>query len=166
MEKVILENGQEFELVADGVNSKSGSVIFTILPGDMTVEQIAELFTGNEKVTVKDDGMFLQSFDNMIKCSSVKMQYDHFINMVPACPECWKVLDDPTLTQCPYCEATFEHPDMVQNRGKVCFVEIALPDINDRVANVETAVQDISVTLLSLTSELSADPAAETETQA
>jgi hypothetical protein len=57
MSKVVLSNGYEFSLVANGTSTGTDSVSCTFIPDDYTLEQLETMWTGNETIkVVLDEG--------------------------------------------------------------------------------------------------------------
>ncbi len=52
MSKVVLSNGYEFELAANGYGSIGDSVHFTIISGEKTLEELEQIFNGVEEFKV------------------------------------------------------------------------------------------------------------------
>lgn len=142
MEKVILSNGQEFDLVPGGIDAtKKDCVTFTFVPGEHTVEQLMEMWANNSKITVKNGKVSMQTFENFTKCNYVSIIKDYKIDTVPVCPKC-KMEVDFFATECK-CGEKFEGPTMKETRGTVCVVRVHIPDINDRMTDAENAIEGL-----------------------
>lgn len=147
MEKVVLSKGYEFELVPNAVSVSGEMISITFKPGDKTVEELLAIWEGNDTMTVKIDETSIQVHKNFTRCAAVTVTPNYLISTEYACPEC-DALVEPSATTCPECNATFEAPEMKEIRATVCTVKCSIPDINDRMTDVEESVSDIISTIL------------------
>lgn len=152
MEKVVLSKGYEFELVPNAVNANSNTITITFKPGEYTVEQLLGIWSGNETMTVKIDDTSINVYSNYTKCASVTIVPNYLISTEYVCPACGAQLADPNATTCTECDATFDAPTMTEIRATVCTIKCMVPDINDRMNDVEDSVDDLISSMLILTS--------------
>lgn len=152
MEKVVLSKGYEFELIPNAVNANNSVITITFKPGDKTVEELLSIWSGNETMTVKIDDTSINVYTNYTKCASVTVTPNYLISTEYVCPACGAALEDPNATTCTVCDATFEAPAMNEIRGTVCTIKCMVPDINDRMNDVEDSVDDLISSMLVLTS--------------
>jgi len=117
MAKVVLSNGYEFELVANGISSGADTISATFKPLEYTIAQLEQMWTGNSliKVVLGEDDT-IGNYEGYIKVKTIS-----------------KIND--------YEESVDEEGNPVLIT--VCNVVCAKADINDRVHNVEEAVEDI-----------------------
>ena len=152
MQKVILSNGPEFELVPDGLRHTSEGVFFTFILGEKTLDQILKDWTGNDTITVKMEDISIQMFENYTKCTKVNIIPDYLIKTIPVCPTCG--LDvGPGEVKCPHEECAAEFPDGPDYRDihdNVCTVCVNMANINDRMKDAENAIDCIIASSLSL----------------
>lgn len=147
MEKVVLSNGSEFELVPNATSTSGNVLTVTFKPGEKTVEELLSLWEGNDSISVKVDDTSIQVYSNYTHCAAVTIIPDYLVSTKYECPECSaEVAAD--ATTCAACNATFEAPTLVEERVKVCTVKVSIPDINDRMTDVEDSVNDIINTIL------------------
>lgn len=147
MEKVVLSNGQEFELVVNGV-SEGNPLSLSFLPQEYGVEQLMTIFSGNDTIKVVDtNGTSLHVFRNYTICNEMTRvnhyhDYDAYV-----CPVCKQEVPAES-TVCPHCSAEYEHPDTVEHYVDMCVAKLTIPDINDRMDDAEDAIEDIIETIL------------------
>ena len=147
MEKVVLSNGAEFELIPNAVSTAGNVLTVLFKPGDKTAEQMISLWENNETITVKVGDADIQRYANYTLFKSVTITPNYLISTEYVCPECGAAVDH-MATTCPECNAAFDAPKMVEVRDTVCTVKVAIPDINDRMNDVEDSIGDIISTLL------------------
>ena len=147
MEKVVLSKGYEFELVPNAVNVSGDVISVTFKPGDKTIEELLSIWEGNDTMTVKIDETDIQVHNNFTRCASVTVTPNYLVSTEYVCPECGAMVE-PIATTCSQCNATFEAPKMIEIRATVCTVKCSIPDINDRMTDVEDSVSDIISTIL------------------
>ena len=147
MEKVVLSKGYEFELVPGATSTRDNVIYVTFKPGEKTVEELLSIWEGNDTVSIKIDDTTIQVYKNFTRCTNISIIPNYFICNEYVCPECGTVVE-PTATTCPSCNAAFEAPNMVEVRDTVCTVKCTIPNINDRMADVEESIGDIINTIL------------------
>lgn len=147
MEKVVLSNGNEFELVPNATSTSGNILTVTFKPGTKTVEELLSIWEGNDAITVKVDDTSIQVYNNYTRCTAVTAIPDYLISIKHVCPECGVEVAADAKT-CDACNAAFEAPTVTEERVKVCVVKVSIPDINDRVADVEDSINDIINTVL------------------
>lgn len=149
MEKVVLSKGYEFELVPNAVSANSNVITITFKkPSDKTIEQLLGIWEGNDTLTVKIDETSINVYTNFTKCTSVTVTPNYLVSTEYKCPECGAMLADPNATTCTECDATFDAPTMTEVRDTVCTVKCMVPDINDRMNDVEDSVDDLIGSML------------------
>lgn len=126
MSKVVLSNGYEFSLVANGTNVGNNNVSITFIPGDYTLEQLETMWTGNSNIKVVLDegseaGETIANYSGYEIVSSITKN-----NQYPA--ETTTVTDDTTT------EETYQ---------TVVSVVVSKGDVEARVSNLETTVDDL-----------------------
>lgn len=126
MSKVVLSNGYEFSLVANGTNVGNNNVSITFIPGDYTLEQLETMWTGNSNIKVVLDegseaGETIANYAGYEIVSSITKN-----NQYPA--ETTTTTDDTTT------EETYQ---------TVVSVVVSKGDVESRVSNLETAVDDL-----------------------
>lgn len=147
MEKLVLSNGNQFDIVAGGVSERGDTLSFTFILGDKTAEQILSIFTGANTMTVKNGDTSIKVYSGYTVCKEVTVRPDYYYDTEYHCPECdAKVAFDATV--CPECQAEFEAPKSVVLTTTVCTVLCAVPDINSRMTDVENTVSDVILTML------------------
>ena len=142
MEKVVLSSGYEFDIVPNGYRVEKNSVTFTFLPLEYTVEQLMGFWNNLSAITVKNGETSIRVFSNYSKCDSMTRVTNYLLENKYYCPECHTEVE-PTATTCPSCNAAFEDPTMEEVRVVVCKVTCEIPDVNDRLADAEDAIEDI-----------------------
>lgn len=142
MEKVVLSKGYEFELVTDGIVARDNYITVKFVPGEYTVEQLLAMWKGNSTIQVKLDETAVREFKGFMTCSEVTLTPDYLISTKFVCPECETEVG-PHFVNCPNCNASFEHPKMIERRGTVCTVKCSIPDINARMSDAEESIEDI-----------------------
>lgn len=147
MEKVVLSKGYEFELIPNAVSVRGNDISITFKPGDKTIEQLMNIWEGNNTMTVKIDDASVQVHSNYTKFKAITITPNYLISTEYTCPECGEKVA-PTDTTCPTCNAAFETPNMTEVRDTVCTVKCSIPDINDRMSDVEDSISDIISTIL------------------
>ena len=147
MEKVILSNGQEFELVVNGV-SGGNPLSISFLPLEYTVEQLMTMFSGNEEITIVDtNGTTITKYRNYTICNEMtRVNHYHDVDIF-VCPECKQEVPAES-TVCPHCGAEYEHPETEEHYVDMCIAKLTMPDINDRMDDAEDAIEDIIDTIL------------------
>lgn len=147
MEKVVLSRGYEFELVPNAVSTRNNVIYITFKPGEKTAEELLAIWEGNDTMSVKINDTSIKVYNNFTRCTGVTLIPSYLISNEYVCPECGTAVD-PTATTCPSCNAAFEAPKMVEVRDTVCTVKCTIPDINDRMTDVEESIGDIINTIL------------------
>lgn len=118
LSKVVLSNGNEFDLVANAVTEGANSLSITFLPGEFTVEGLETVWTGNDLIKVMTGDTLIQNFKGFTFVKSIQ-----------------KNNPDPVEEG--------EEPGEV-----TCTVTLTSEDLAERVSNVEDAVEDIIATIL------------------
>lgn len=147
MEKIILSKGYEFDLVAGGISEYDNKLEISFIPGEYTVEQLLEMFEGNNTFTVKNSNVSVQVFKNYINCKSINLELDCFIDSTTVCPECHAPVKS-NATDCASCNATFESPEIQEVHAPVAKIVCVIPDINDRMNDAEESIEDLINTIL------------------
>ena len=147
MDKLVLANGNEFDLVVGGVSERSNYMELTFFLGEHTAEEILNIFNGNETMTVKSGDTLIKVYTGYSVCKEVTIKPDYFYDTEYHCPECDATVPFDT-TVCPECQAEFESPTPVELRTTACTVKCYVPDINSRVTDVENALDSIIFTML------------------
>lgn len=149
MEKIVLSTGYEFELIPNAVHETSNGEKLTVTfkPGDKTAEELLKIWSGNDTITAKIDETTIQVHKNFTSCASVSVIPNYLVGTKYVCPECGTEVESDATT-CPNCNATFEAPTMEEIRETVCTVICVIPDLTDRVTDVESSVDDIINTIL------------------
>lgn len=126
MSKVVLSNGYEFSLVANGTNVGNNNVSITFIPGDYTLEQLETMWTGNSNIkVVLDEGSLAgETIANYAGYEIVLSITKN--NQYPA--ETTTVTDDTTTGE--------EYQTVVS-------VVVSKGDVESRVSNLETTVDDL-----------------------
>lgn len=126
MSKVVLSNGYEFSLVANGTNVGNNNVSITFIPGDYTLEQLETMWTGNSNIkVVLDEGSLAgETIANYAGYETVLSITKN--NQYPA--ETTTVADDTTTGE--------EYQTVVS-------VVVSKGDVESRVSNLETTVDDL-----------------------
>lgn len=148
MEKIVLSNGNEYELIPNAVHPASTNVLMiTFKPGDTTVEEMLAIWSDNDTLTVKVDDTSIQVYTGYTECKSVTLTPNYLIGVKYVCPMCGtEVAHD--ATTCPSCDAAFDAPTMEEIRANVCTVKVGIQDTNTRLTNVEDSVDDIIDSIL------------------
>lgn len=147
MEKVVLSKGYEFELIPNAVSTRDNTISITFKPGDKTAEELLAIWEGNDKMSVKIDATDIHVYTNFTRCMGITLTPNYLISTEYVCPECGTLVE-PSATTCPSCNAAFESPKMTEIRDTVCTVKCTIPDINDRMSDVEESIGDIINTIL------------------
>ena len=150
MEKVVLSKGYEFELIPNAVNVTGDTISITFKPGDKPVDELLNIWTGNDKMSVKIDETDIQVHSGYTVCKAVAVIPNYLIGTEYTCPKCNADIA-PNATECAACGAVFaegEAPVMKEIRANVCTVKCSIPDINARMTDVEDSVADIIGTIL------------------
>ena len=147
MEKIVLSKGYEFDLVAGGISEYDNKLEISFKPGKYTVEQLLEMFEGNDIFTVKNGTISIQVFRNYTNCKSINLELNYFIDSTFVCPECHVPVES-DATNCASCNATFEGPEVQEVRGPVAKIVCVVPDINDRMNDAEESIEDLINTIL------------------
>ena len=120
LSKVVLSNGNEFDLVANAVTEGANRLSITFLPGEFTVEGLETVWTGNDLIKVMTGDTLIQNFKGFTFVKSIQK-------------------NNPDLVE----KEEGEGPGEV-----TCTVTLASEDLAERVSNVEEAVEDIIATIL------------------
>lgn len=133
MSKVVLSNGYEFSLVANGTNVGNNNVSITFIPGDYTLEQLETMWTGNANIKVVLDegsqaGETIANYANYVNVSSISKN-----NQYPK--ETTTTTTDSTTT-----DSTTTTEEEYQT---VVTVVCAKGDLTSRVSNLESSVDDL-----------------------
>ena len=127
MSKVVLSNGYEFELIADGYSADAEGVHFSIQSGDKTLEEIEQIFSGIDtfKVIAGED---------MSDPAIVANYYGYTrVQNLSKIPEYYIGVD--------------------QETGDAIYVAVTTVScikraIEDRISDVEDSIDDIVMTIL------------------
>jgi hypothetical protein len=120
LSKVVLSNGNEFDLVANAVTEGANSLSITFLPGEFTVEGLENVWAGNDLIKVVTGDTLIQNFKGFTYVKSIQK-------------------NNPDLVE----KEEGEEPGEV-----TCTVTLTSEDLAERVSNVEDAVEDIIATIL------------------
>lgn len=126
MSKVVLSNGYEFALVANGTNVGTNNVSVTFIPGEYTLEQLETMWTGNANIKVILDegsqaGETIANYAGYEIVTSISKN-----NQYPA--ETEALTDDETTEE---------------KYQTVVTVVCSKGDIEARVSDLETSVDDL-----------------------
>lgn len=126
MSKVVLSNGYEFALVANGTNVGTNNVSVTFIPGEYTLEQLETMWTGNANIKVILDegsqaGETIANYAGYEIVTSISKN-----NQYPA--EVEALTDDETTEE---------------KYQTVVTVVCSKGDIEARVSDLETSVDDL-----------------------
>ena len=152
MEKLVLSNGAEYLLCTDGVNQYNGVATFKVRPMEgvtKTAEEVLADFTGNDTITAKIDNTSIQVITGMTVVKNVQLVPNFVINTNYVCPECGVVVEN-TATTCTACNATFDAPTLNEVKANIFIVNVSAPDVNERMASLESSVDMIGSTLLDM----------------
>ena len=152
MEKLVLSNGAEYLLCTDGVNQYNGVATFKVRPMEgvtKTAEEVLADFTGNDTITAKIDNTSIQVITGMTVVKNVQLVPNFVINTNYVCPECGVVVES-TATTCTACNATFDAPTLNEVKANIFIVNVSAPDVNERMASLESSVDMIGSTMLEL----------------
>ncbi len=124
MSKVVLSNGYEFSLVANGTNVGNNNVTITFIPGDYTLEQLETMWTGNANIkVVLDEG------------SEAGQTIANYAG--------YEIVTTITKnTQYP-AEVTTTDEDVTEEYQTVVSVTCSKGDVEARVSNLESTVDDL-----------------------
>ena len=152
MEKLVLSNGAEYLLCVDGVNQYNGVATFKVRPMEgvtKTAEEVLADFTGNDTITAKIDDTAIRIITGMTVVKNVQLVPNFVINTNYVCPECGVVVEN-TATTCTACNATFDAPTLNEVKANIFIVNVSAPDVNERMASLESSVDMIGSTLLDM----------------
>ena len=152
MEKLVLSNGAEYLLCTDGVNQYNGVATFKVRPMEgvtKTAEEVLADFTGNDTITAKIDDTAIRIITGMTVVKNVQLVPNFVINTNYVCPECGVVVEN-TATTCNACNATFDAPTLNEVKANIFIVNVSAPDVNERMASLESSVDMIGSTLLDM----------------
>ena len=152
MEKLVLSNGAEYLLCTDGVNQYNGVATFKVRPMEgvtKTAEEVLADFTGNDTITAKIDNTSIQVITGMTVVKNVQLVPNFVINTNYVCPECGVEVEN-TATTCNACNATFDAPTLNEVKANIFIVNVSAPDVNERMASLESSVDMIGSTLLDM----------------
>ena len=152
MEKLVLSNGAEYLLCTDGVNQYNGVATFKVRPMEgvtKTADEVLADFTGNDIITAKIDNTSIQVITGMTVVKNVQLVPNFVINTNYVCPECGVVVEN-TATTCTACNATFDAPTLNEVKANIFIVNVSAPDVNERMASLESSVDMIGSTLLDM----------------
>ena len=152
MEKLVLSNGAEYLLCVDGVNQYNGVATFKVRPMEgvtKTAEEVLADFTGNDTITAKIDDTAIRIITGMTVVKNVQLVPNFVINTNYVCPECGVVVEN-TATTCNACNATFDAPTLNEVKANIFIVNVSAPDVNERMASLESSVDMIGSTLLDM----------------
>lgn len=166
MEKLVLSNGAEYLLCVDGVNQYNGVATFKVRPMEgvtKTAEDVLADFTGNDTITAKIDNISIQVITGMTVVKNVQLVPNFVINTKYVCPECGADVEN-TATTCAACNATFDAPTLSEVKANIFIVNVSAPDVNERMAQLESSVDMIGSTMLEL--QMAGGGAEDTDAQA
>ena len=152
MEKLVLSNGAEYLLCVDGVNQYNGVATFKVRPMEgvtKTAEEVLADFTGNDTITAKIDDTAIRIITGMTVVKNVQLVPNFVINTNYVCHECGVVVEN-TATTCTACNATFDAPTLNEVKANIFIVNVSAPDVNERMASLESSVDMIGSTLLDM----------------
>lgn len=152
MEKLVLSNGAEYLLCTDGVNQYNGVATFKVRPMEgvtKTAEEVLADFTGNDTITAKIDNTSIHVITGMTVVKNVQLVPNFVINTNYVCPECGVEVEN-TATTCNACNATFDAPTLNEVKANIFIVNVSAPDVNERMASLESSVDMIGSTLLDM----------------
>lgn len=147
MEKVVLSKGYEFETVTDAIRTGTDYAAFTFIPGEFTMDQLVNIWEGNNQIKFCIDDKEVRVFNNFTRVNQMTLIPRYLIKTLFKCPECG-VEVEPDAVNCHACNAAFERPESEAIIGPVYTVKLTLPDINDRMADAEDSIEDIINTIL------------------
>lgn len=150
MEKLVLSNGAEYLLCTDGVNQYNGVATFKVRPMEgvtKTAEEVLADFTGNDTITAKIDNTSIHVITGMTVVKNVQLVPNFVIDTNYVCPECGVEVEN-TATTCNACNATFDAPTLNEVKANIFIVNVSAPDVNERMASLESSVDMIGSTLL------------------
>lgn len=148
----ILSNGFEFECFDSPYDhqtrtTKLDNVIeFKVKPGDHTVEELLDIWNGNELITIKDneDTYPIQKYT---VCISIKYTPKYAIGKKYVCPECGESVES-FATYCEKCEASFGLCKSEYILDKICTVQLSLPNESDRLSDLEATIENLIDSML------------------
>ena len=149
---VILSNGFEFECFESPYDHQSkatklGNVIeIKFMPGDHTVEELLDIWKGNELITITDneDTYPIQKYTT---CISITYTPEYVIGKKYVCPECGEPVES-FATYCEKCEASFGLCKSEDILDKICTVQLSLPNESDRLADLEATIENLIESML------------------
>lgn len=150
MEKLVLSNGAEYLLCTDGVNQYNGVATFKVRPMEgvtKTAEEVLADFTGNDTITAKIDDTAIMIITGVTVVKNVQLVPNFVIDTNYVCPECGVEVEN-TATTCTACNATFDAPTLNEVKANIFIVNVSAPDVNERMASLESSVDMIGSTLL------------------
>ena len=152
MEKLVLSNGAEYLLCTDGVNQYNGVATFKVRPMEgvtKTAEEVLADFTGNDTITAKIDDTAILIITGITVVKNVQLVPNFVIDTNYVCPECGVEVEN-TATTCAACNATFDAPTLNEVKATIFIVNVSAPDVNERMASLESSVDMIGSTLLDM----------------
>ena len=146
MEKLVLSNGAEYLLCTDGVNQYNGVATFKVRPMEgvtKTAEEVLADFTGNDTITA------IMIITGITVVKNVQLVPNFVIDTNYVCPECGVEVEN-TATTCTACNATFDAPTLNEVKATIFIVNVSAPNVNERMASLESSVDMIGSTLLDM----------------
>lgn len=145
--KVVLSNGNEFDLVSNVVEPDPSLIFISFASGDNTMEHILNVFTGNDTIKVKDNNVSLKVYIGFNKCKSVTLEPNQHIKTVFVCPECGAD-SEYGKTKCDSCNKEFDEDGPISKEiyGNVCTVICSksnIEDISDRLKDLEETIENL-----------------------